>query len=287
MRLSGKTEVVGVFGWPVRHSLSPPMHQAAFEALGLDWVYVPFAVPPQYFAQAARALPALGLVGANCTIPHKEAAATLVDEIDPEARAIGAVNTLTVLDDGRLHGMNTDADGFLDSLRVEGGLTPQGKTVSLVGTGGAGRAMAFGLARGGAERLFLINRTLEKAQHLANDLGRFGATCPIEVVERGSKRESDVLGQSVLLVNSTSLGLRPGDALPADPGLLPDGAAVYDAVYTPLETPLLKAAATRGLATVPGLGMLARQGAFSFEHWTRQEPDVDLMISVLKRELGY
>ena len=287
MALTGATRVVGVFGWPVRHSLSPPMHQAAFDALGLDWVYVPFAVTPERLATAVRALPALGMAGTNLTIPHKEAALALVDEIDPEARAIGAVNTITVLEDGRLHGMNTDADGFLESLRMDGGFDPAGQSVALVGTGGAGRAMAFALARGGVSVLRLINRTVEKAERLKADLRAYGAPCSIEVVQRDSAEERDVLRRTDLLVNATSLGLRPGDALPADPALLPPAAAVYDAVYRPLETPLLLAAKARGLRTIPGLGMLARQGARSFERWTGRRPDVDLMIAVLKRELGY
>ena len=285
MGLSGATRIVGVFGWPVRHTLSPPMHQAAFDALGLDWVYVPFAVRPERLAQAVGALGALGLAGVNVTIPHKEAVVGLADEVEPEARAIGAVNTLTVLDDGRLHGMNTDADGFLESLRLDGGIEPRGLTAALVGTGGAGRALAFALARGGVERLAMINRTVEKAERLAADLRAYGARCAVEVVARGSAEERRTLAHSALLVNATSLGLRPGDPLPADPTPLPEAAAVFDTVYTPLETPLLKAAQARGLRTIPGLGMLARQGARSFERWTGQRPDVALMIGVLKREL--
>jgi shikimate dehydrogenase len=287
MPLNGQTKVVGVFGWPVKHSLSPPMQQAAFDALGLNWAYLPFAVKPENLEAAARALPALGIVGVNCTIPHKEAIAAIVDEIDPEAKAIGAVNTVTVLEDGRLHGMNTDADGFLESLRVDGKFEPKGKIVSLLGTGGAGRAMAFALARAGVKKLNLINRTVEKAERLSKDLSEFGIECEVSVISRESDEAKTILGETELLVNSTSLGLKEGDPLPADPALLPEGAAVYDAVYTPLETPLLLAASKRDLRTIPGLGMLARQGARSFEHWTGQAPDVDLMIDTLKRALKY
>ncbi len=287
MPLDGQTKVVGVFGWPVKHSLSPPMQQAAFDALGLNWVYIPFAVKPEDLETAIRSLPALGIVGVNCTIPHKEPLLGIIDEIEPEAKAIGAVNTVTVLENGRLHGMNTDADGFLESLRVDGGFEPRDKVVSLLGTGGAGRAMAFALARAGVVELNLINRTVEKAERLAEDLRAFGVQCEINVIGRGSDEEAKILGASELLVNSTSLGLKEGDPLPADPALLPEGAAVYDAVYTALETPLLLAAAARGLRTIPGLGMLARQGARSFERWTGQAPDVDLMIDTLKQALKY
>ncbi len=287
MKISGATRLVGVFGWPVRHSLSPPMHQAAFDALGLDWAYVPFPVAPENMPRAVRGIAALGLAGANVTIPHKEAAARLADVVDDEARAIGAVNTLTVLDDGRIHGMNTDADGFLESLRIDGGFEPQGKTAVLLGAGGAGRAMAFALCRAGVERLSIVNRTLEKARLLARDLLDFGAAMPVLAIERGGAAEREALSAAQLLANSTSIGLRAGDGLAADVSLLPAGSAVYDCVYTPLETPLLRAAAQRGLIAIPGLGMLARQGARSFERWTGQKPDVDLMIRVLKRELGH
>lgn len=286
MKLTGTTRVVGVFGWPVKHSLSPPMQQAAFDALGLDWVYLPFPVAPENLPAAIGALPALGIVGVNCTIPHKEAALRLADEVDPEARAIGAANTLTVLEGGRIHAMNTDADGFLESLRQDGGIEPAGKTASLLGTGGAGRAAAFALARAGVERLFLINRTVEKAQRLADDLRAFGVECPIEIAQPRTPAATRFLAETQLLVNMTSLGLKPDDPLPADPGALPAGAVVYDAVYTPLETPFLKAATVHNLIAIPGLGMLARQGARSFERWTGRKPDVGLMTAILQQELA-
>lgn len=285
MPLSATTRLCGIMGWPVKHSLSPAMQQAAFDAMGLDWAYVAFPVPPEKIEQALRALPALGIAGVNCTIPHKEAAAAVVDEIEPAARAIGAVNTITVLEDGRLHGINTDAPGFIESLIFDGGVDPAGKTVALLGSGGAGRAMAFALAGAGVKRLMLINRTLSRAQALAGDLRTFGVACEVEALEAGSPEQAALLGECGLLVNSTSLGLREGDPLPADPAHLPAHAAVYDAVYVPQWTPLLKAAKQHGLHAIPGLGMLARQGALSFEVWTGRKPDVDLMLKVLREKL--
>jgi len=283
---SGATRIVGVTGWPVEHSLSPAMHQAVFYALKMDWVYAPFPVPPEKLEQALRALPALGIVGVNCTIPHKESAARIVDEIDPQARAIGAVNTVTVLPDGRLHGANTDATGFIDSLKLDGGFDPAGRIVVLLGTGGAGRAMAFALADAGVEKLALVNRTAERAHALARDLAASGSRVEISVAQPGTAEALRVVAETDLLVNSTSLGLKPGDPLPVDVSHLPGHATVYDAVYIPLMTPLLQAAQARGLKTIPGLGMLARQGARSFERWTGIKPDVGMMMQTLREQLS-
>jgi len=285
MRISGNTRICGVFGWPVRHSLSPPMQQAAFDALNLDWAYLPFAVAPENLERALRALPALGMAGVNCTIPHKESTCAIVNQVDAQAAAIGAVNTVTVLEDGRLEGMNTDARGFVDSLRLDGGFEPADRTVVMIGTGGAGRAMAFGLADAGVSELILVNRTLERAERLAEDLHAY-RKINVRAVKRGAEEEVAALAQADLLVNASSLGLHDVDTLPADPAHLRSDAAVYDAVYTPQWTPLLQAAALRGLKTIPGLGMLARQGAIAFERWTGQKPDVQLMIDTLKRELA-
>lgn len=285
MKPTGETKVVGILGWPVRHSLSPVMQQAAYDALNLPWAYLPFAVPPERLEQALRALPALGIAGVNCTIPHKEQAAVIVDELDDDARAIGAVNTVSVLSDGRLRGSNTDAAGFIDSLKTDGNFQPEGKNVVMIGTGGAGRAMAFGLVSSGAAKLTLVNRTMQKAVALAEDLRRAETDLRIEVVEPDSDRSREIFHECDLLVNSTSLGLRDGDSLPMDVNLLSEHAVVYDAVYVPLKTALLTAAEARGLRVIPGLGMLARQGARSSEIWTGLKMNVDLMLDVLRTEL--
>jgi shikimate dehydrogenase len=246
--------LAGVLGFPVGHSRSPAMMNAAFRQLGLDWRYFRLPLPPERFEEAARALPGSGYRGANVTIPHKLAAHALADELSDPARAIGAVNTLTFKEDGGIAGDNTDAGGLLDAIGE-----PVSGTALVLGAGGAARAAAWALAQAGAE-VTVWSRTSERAAELAADLGVGHAERP---------------GPSELLVNATSVGLRAGDTLEGLP--LVDARVVVDLVYGADPTPVVQWAEERGARVVDGLEVLVRQGARSFALWTREEPPVEVM----------
>jgi len=268
MILSGKAKVAGVFGWPVGQSRSPRLHGWWLDRYGVDGAYVPLAVPPERLEQALRALPALGFRGVNLTVPHKAAALTLVDHVDPVARRIGAVNTIVVGEDGALEGGNTDAGGFLANLR-EGapGWRPEAGPAAVAGAGGAARAVVAALVDAGVPEIHLFNRSIEKAEALACDLGG-----PIHVVPWFGR--ASALAEAALLVNTTSLGMTNQPSLDLDLSALPPDAVVTDIVYAPLETPLLAAARARGNAVVDGLGMLLHQAVPGFEAWFGVRPEV-------------
>jgi shikimate dehydrogenase len=246
--------LAGVLGFPVGHSRSPAMMNAAFAELGLDWRYLALPVPPERFEQAVRALPGSGYRGVNVTIPHKRAAHDLADELSPAARAIGAVNTLSFDDDGCIAGDNTDAGGLLDALGE-----PVPPTALVLGAGGAARAAAWALAQAGAE-VTVWNRTPGRAAELAAELG-------VGHAERPDRAE--------LLVNATSVGLRPGDSLDGLP--LVDARVVVDLVYGDRPTPFVRWGEERGARVVQGIEVLVCQGARSLELWTGQAPPVEAM----------
>jgi shikimate dehydrogenase len=246
--------LAGVLGFPVGHSRSPLMMNAAFAELGLNWRYLRLPVPPERFDETVRALPGSGYRGANVTIPHKVAAHDLADELSDDARAIGAVNTLTFREDGRIAGDNTDAGGLLDALGE-----PLPPTALVLGAGGAARAAAWALTQRGVE-VTIWNRTSERAAELAADLGVAASERP---------------GPAELLVNATSVGLRPTDSLDGLP--LVDARVVVDLVYGPAQTSFARWAEERGARLVDGLEVLVRQGARSLELWTGEEPPVDSM----------
>jgi shikimate dehydrogenase len=246
--------LAGVLGFPVGHSRSPAMMNAAFGELGLDWRYLKLPVPPERFEQTLRALHGSGYRGANVTIPHKVAAHDLADELSHAARAIGAVNTLTFGEDGAISGDNTDAGGLMDALG-----TPLPATALVLGAGGAARAAAWALAQAGAE-VTLWSRTPERAAELASALGVGHSERP---------------GSAELLVNATSVGLRPGDTLDGLP--LVDARVVVDLVYGAGPTPIVRWAEERGARVIDGLEVLVRQGARSLAVWTGEEPPVDSM----------
>ncbi|MCW8951825.1 MAG: shikimate dehydrogenase [Rhodospirillales bacterium] len=269
MTISGKARIAGVMGWPVAHSLSPRLHGFWLDRYGIDGAYVPLAVPPEGIEQALRALPALGFRGCNVTIPHKEKALLSVDQASEVAERIGAVNTVIVRDDGTLFGDNTDGFGFLANLR-ETLLDWSAKTgpAVVIGAGGAARAVLAALDDAGAPEIRLLNRTRERADALAADLG--GA---ISVTDWAAR--TDALDGAALLVNTTNLGMTGQPPLDLDLAALPEDAVVNDIVYNPLETPLLRTAAQRGNTTVDGLGMLLHQARPGFAAWFGTEPVVD------------
>ena len=263
-RITGSARIAGVFGWPAGHSRSPQLHSAWLERHGIDGAYVPLPVPPEHFEAALRGVMAAGFSGANVTIPHKEAAFTLCDERDASALRAGAVNTL-VFQGGRILGSNTDGFGFMENLRAHApAWRPETGPAVLLGAGGAARAIVAALLDAGVPEVVVVNRTAERAEELARALGgniRAAAEPP--------------LAGAALLVNTTSLGMTGQPSLEIDLSPLPIHAVVADAVYVPLETPLLRAARARGLAIVPGLGMLLHQARPGFALWFGVEPVVD------------
>lgn len=282
--INAKTRLAGVVGWPIEHSLSPAMQNRAIEALGLDMVYTAFAVEPEKLFEAVHGARALGLLGLNITIPHKEAVIALLDELDPLATAIGAVNTIHFTE-GRAKGYNTDADGFRRTVEVDGGFSFAGKRVLQIGTGGAGRAMAAAAAAAGAAKITLFDIALARAYQMATELSDHFEATRFQVLDL-REQFAEAAAEADLIANATPLGMKPGDPLPLPAELIEARHTVFDAVYNPSQTALLAAAAAQGATPVPGLGMLARQGARALQIWTGQQPDEALMIQVLKGKLG-
>jgi len=258
--LTGRAMLAGVAGWPVAHSRSPLLHGSWITRHGLDAAYVPLAIRPAQFETAIRGLAAAGFRGLNVTIPHKEAAFAVCDEVLPRAHRAGAVNTL-VFREGRIIGDCTDGFGFLASLP---GYDAASGPAVILGAGGAARAIAAALLNAGCPHLTLVNRSAERAEALAQALGgniQVSATPPLE--------------GAALLVNTTSLGMAGQPPLTLDLTPLPAHALVADIVYVPLETPLLATARARGLTGVDGLGMLLHQARPGFEAWFGVAPVVD------------
>lgn len=284
MMINGKTQLIGLLGWPVSHSFSPVMHNAALSALGLNWIYVPLPVPPERVGEAVLGLPGLGFRGVNVTVPHKQAVMPFLDEISPAAATIGAVNTILVEQaSARLIGSNTDWRGFLADLAAQE-VEIIGRDCLVLGAGGSARAVVYGLQQAGGV-VTVIARRLEQAQQLAADLGDGSVHEILPLAVLGgivSKLEAP------LIVNTTPLGMSPHveqtpwpDDLP-----LPQGAFVYDLVYNPPETRFMRQAAASGCRTCNGLGMLLRQGAEAFILWTGQQPDLDVMKEALEIAKG-
>jgi len=295
--LSAKTRLCAVYGFPVHHSASPAMQNAGIAALGLDWRYTAAEVRPEELLKAINGAKAMHYVGLNLTVPHKLLAMDMVDILDESAREWGAVNTILFegeREDGqwqaihefenapknvRSHGFNTDAEGITQSLREDLGMEVRGESILLLGVGGAGRVAALKLAATGVKDLFLLNRTLSKAEAIANEISqRF----PAVNVEAGyPNSEID------LVINATSLGLKQDDPMPLDLETFPLGKtrAVYDMIYHPSQTPLLTAAQEAGCKYANGLGMLLYQGAKSLEIWSGQTAPVDVMHEALREEI--
>jgi shikimate dehydrogenase len=278
--LSGHTRVVGVIGDPVAHSLSPILHNAAFAALGLDWVYVAFPVPRGRAAEAVAAVPALGLAGLNVTMPHKEDVAGACDELTADAAALRSVNTVVALPDGRTLGDSTDGPGFLDALADEG-IPVAGQPVLVLGAGGAARAVVLALGRAGADVTVAARRPDAATEAAALAPGAravpLGALAGPASAAPSSAADRVDPGEFSVVVNATPLGMSGGDPLPVDPESLHAGQSVVDLVYHPADTPLLTAARAQGAQAVNGLGMLLHQAARSFRLWTGEEPALEVM----------
>jgi shikimate dehydrogenase len=260
--------LAGVMGWPVMHSRSPMLHNYWFKKHGLAGTYVPLAIRPEHLAAALRGLHPLGFAGVNVTIPHKQEAMRIVNEVDVLARSIGAISCVIVKADGSLVGTNNDCYGFIHALRQEQpGWRADAGPVVVIGAGGGSRAVCYGLAQEGAREIRVVNRTLERAKGIA---AQFGS--PIKALPWEQRQE--VLEGAAMVVNTTSCGMIGNPALDLKLDKLPKSALAADIVYIPLETPFLAAARKLGNRTVNGLGMLLNQGRPAWKAWFGIEPEV-------------
>lgn len=301
-RISGKTQLTGLIGWPVAHSLSPAMHNAAATDLGLDLVYLPLAVRPDQLAAAVRGLAALGFRGVNVTVPHKELVMPLLDVIDPAASAIGAVNTIVVSDQPSagspqpssnrapvadppspiLSGYNTDWAGFMADLR-QLDVDVTGRECLILGAGGSARAVAYGLASAGG-RVHIFARRQPQAQQIVTGLAPHCPSGSLAAHEWPTLDQASTrFPAAALVVNATPLGMTPQvDRSPwPESATLPGTSFVYDLVYSPAETRLMQQASVAGLRSSNGLGTLLIQGALAFKLWTGLEPDLEAMAQAL------
>ncbi len=280
--ISGETKLVGLMGYPVEHSLSPKMHNAAFAVSDLQFIYIPFSVLPEDLGPAIRSLIPLGIVGVNLTIPHKERVLPFLDEISPEARAVGAVNTV-VNRHGKLTGHNTDGVGFQNAL-IEFDYQVSGKHAIVLGAGGAARSIVHVLAAQCAS-VTVVNRSPERAQELVSSVQQ---VFPESVLNWLSLDDAvklkEALIRSEVVINTTSVGMHPHvdvDA-PVNPEVISSDSIVIDLIYNPVETKLLRESRIRGARTMNGLPMLVHQGAESFRIWTGCKPLISEMYSAVQ-----
>ena len=276
----GGTAVYGILGHPVTHSLSPWMHRLFAAQQDRDLVYVPFPVHEEAIATALAGLPALGVRGVNVTVPHKEAVLPLMQQLSAAARAIGAVNTVCFTPSG-IEGHNTDALGFQRALERAAGIGWQQCPATVIGAGGAARAIVYALGHAGCPAIYLANRHLPRAEALAAQF----PDLPVHPLPLDSAALSAVLPHSALLVNTSARGLHGEGHPELDLARMPRNGSVYDIVYNPLETPLLHAARQAGLGAIDGLGMLVEQGAESFRIWTGTLPRTAAVEDILRRWL--
>ena len=281
--INGKTQLIGLIGWPVSHSFSPAMHNAAAQALGLNWAYVPLPVAPENVTTAVSGLHALGFRGVNVTVPHKQAVMPLLDELEPGAQAIGAVNTIVVGDDGRLTGHNTDWSGFLADLQAHH-VSVAERDCLLLGAGGSARAVAYGLARSGA-RVHILARRVAQAEQLIEDLRPYLSQAQLASHPPSALANVTPTLTTPLIINSTPLGMTPNKTSSPWPAEIafPDEATVYDLVYNPRQTQLMQQANAAGCQAINGLGMLVQQGAKAFTLWTGVEPDTAVMAAAIEQ----
>ncbi len=285
-RISGKTRLLAVIGDPIEHTMSPAMHNAALQDLGLDYVYMAFHVRHEDLKMAVEGFKALHVAGINVTIPHKVSIMQYLDEVDEVARKIGAINTIKNID-GRLHAQNTDAGGALEAIKL-GNIEYKGKDVLFLGAGGAAKAVTFALAReANSITLSSIEQDMNMAKALGKELRAYAPDARITEVLMSDENLEREMKKAGLLVNATPVGMHPntGKSLMKDEWLRED-MAVFDLVYNPYETKLVHQATSKGCKIAHGLDMLVHQGAIAFEWWTGKKPNVDLMKRAAMEKLG-
>ena len=279
------TKRLGIIGHPIGHSISPIFQQAALDYIGIDATYEKWEVTPESVRDFVNSLRAPDTLGINITLPHKQAVIPFLDEVDEWATSAGAVNTI-VNHDGRLSGHNTDGPGFLQALLVETGYDPKGTRALILGAGGAARGILLALIRGGVDSLVIANRTMERAENLAQLSQDNGVGS--EAISLSGDALTESAASADLIVNCTSMGMSHGPAehdSPLSAAQIPATAIVNDVVYTPILPPILKETAEAGAIALGGLHMLIYQGALSFKMWTGQDPPVDVMLEAATREM--
>jgi shikimate dehydrogenase len=276
MQITGKTRTYAVLGQPIRHTLSPPMHNAALHALGMDAVYLPYEVAPDQLMEVLQAMQAMGFGGVNLTIPHKQVAFAGIAELDASAQLVGAVNTVCFTDQG-LKGYSTDGYGILKAIEEAFGLSVQGQAITVIGCGGAGRSIALVCARAGASSITLWNRSPERAEQVASEI----LDCPVHIVT-DLEADATAIHATDLLIQATSVGMKPGDPSPLPASCFRAGQKLIDTIYVSEETPIMQLARASGVEAVNGLGMLLHQGVKSFEIWTGVLPPVEVMREALR-----
>jgi shikimate dehydrogenase len=281
MNLSGHTRPYAVLGHPIGHTLSPVMHNASFRSLGLDAIYLAFDVAPDRLAAVLPAMAAMGFGGVNLTVPLKETAFRLLDDLDESARMTGSVNTVEFTERG-LRGHSTDGPGFLLALQEAFHCGPCGDTVFVLGCGGAGRAVAMACAGAGAARLRLADADATRAQALAEDMAAWSPQTDVQALSAASEVWAQASHLSDLVVQATPAGMKPGDRSPLAAAAFRDGQRVFDLIYMQPETPCMQAARAGGAQAANGLGMLLHQGARSFTIWTGDMPDLGAMRHALE-----
>jgi shikimate dehydrogenase len=282
MILSTKTKLIGLLGYPLGHSLSPLMHNTAFESLSLDKIYIPIEVAPENLETVVKGMAKMNFEGFNVTIPCKIEIMKLLDEVDDYAKCIGAVNTV-VVHEGKLKGYNTDGMGFLKSFEESTGTKIDGKNIFILGSGGASRAISMTLAMNKSNKIYICNRTYEKAVSLAEDITKQSGADSVAVKHEYEKMKKAIADCHVL-INTTSVGMSPNiDSSPLNRELLSPSLTVCDAVYNPRKTKLLKDAEEIGCKTVEGLKMLVYQGASAFEIWTGIKAPAELMFKAINQ----
>ena len=280
ININSKTKIVGLLGYPLDHTFSPPMQNAAFDNKGINYVYIPIEVKPENFATVIKAISSMNFGGFNVTKPFKVEIIKYLDEIDEAAKCIGAVNTV-VVKDGKLKGYNTDGSGFLRSLEESLGSKVEGKDIFVLGSGGASRAICMILALNKARKIYICNRTFEKAVALSGDVNKYAlgssTAIPMEYGEM-----SKTIKNVDVFINTTNVGTFPEvDEIPIDSSLLNRKLVVCDVIYNPRKTKLLLEAEKLGCKTMSGFGMLVYQGAGAFELWIEVKALTELMFDVV------
>ncbi|MCL5409055.1 MAG: shikimate dehydrogenase [Candidatus Omnitrophica bacterium] len=273
--IKGTTKITGVFGNPIEHSLSPVFQNAAFQASGLDYVYIPFFVKPPDLKNAVEAIKALNIKGINITIPHKSNIVQFLDEMDQEAKILGVVNTI-LNDKGALKGFNTDGKGFIRSLKEDGNFLPEGKKVLILGAGGVSYAIAGQLIKERISQIIICNRTKEKSMLLKTHLEKIFPSFPIKIIDFEERKNKGIFNEIDLFINTTSLGMQERDEQIVPEEVLHKNLFVYDVVYN-RKTELISMVQENGLKCLDGLSMLIYQGAISFEIWTGTKAPIEVM----------
>lgn len=279
--ITAQTTTYAVLGHPIGHSLSPAMHNAALRAMGLDGLYVAYDVEPEQLMDVLQAMQRMGFGGVNLTIPHKEVACAGLDELDSSAQAVGAVNTIEFTDGG-MRGHNTDGEGLMRALKESFGETVDGRSVCVLGAGGTGRAIAITCATRGAVRVVIAGRREEQVRPVVEEVRSAAPDCDVDEAIGVNDTWVEASRRADLVVHTTSVGLKEGDAAVIGAEAFRSGQSLVDTIYTAAETPLMKCAREAGAQAINGLGMLLHQGAVALSIWTGREPPVDVMRAALE-----